>query len=133
MYLPRSLAGRRDQTPSYARRAARTARSTSCASASAMSASFFSFAGFLVSKYLPAVGGVTSPLMNRSCRGAICTFAVSGAGAYCQSVEKFSFTPLDSAATGLAIVNTLLIRAALMRHARGEALYHGRRWFHDNG
>src|SRR5215510_8917443 len=91
-YFPRSFAGSFDQTPSCAFRAAFTALSTSSDVASATSASFFSLAGLIVSKYSPLVGGTNFPLMKRSYFGWICTFAVSGAGAYFQSVEKFSDT-----------------------------------------
>src|SRR5688572_26728611 len=93
MYLPRSLAGMRHQVLSYARRAAFAATSTSSAVACATSDSFFSLAGLIVSKYFPRAGGVNRPSMNRSYRGSIFAWdGLSGAGAYVQSVLKFSFT-----------------------------------------
>src|SRR3954469_12852039 len=92
MYLPRSRAGIFDHVFSYARLAAFTARSTSSSDASATSLSFFSVAGLTVSKYSPLTGATNLPPMNSSYRGATVTFAVSGAGAYVQSVEKLRLT-----------------------------------------
>src|SRR5215212_7280962 len=92
MYFPRSFAGIFDHTLLYAFRAAFTALSTSSDVASPTSAILFSVAGLIVSKYFPFTGGTNFPLMNKSYRGLISTFAVSGAGAYVQAVEKLSET-----------------------------------------
>jgi hypothetical protein len=62
--LPRSEPDIRDQTLSYAARAAATARSTSDSSAEAIMAIFFSVAGEIVANGVPCPA-TNSPLMNR--------------------------------------------------------------------
>jgi hypothetical protein len=81
-YLPRSLPDMRDQTVSYERRAAATARSTSEASACAIRAMTSSVAGEIVSNTSPEPStnspSMKSPYWARRFRIAV----DSGAGAY---------------------------------------------------
>ena len=81
-YFARSLPGIGPQTSSWARRAARTARSTSAGPAELTSASTSCEEGFSVLKWPPSTGLTNSPSMNSPYEALRLTTARdSGAGA----------------------------------------------------